>query len=247
KFVIPRDATFNSIVVPTMDTVRNEYLIHSLVVHGHHVLCTGDTGTGKSVTAKKKLLFGMGPKFSSIMLNFSAQTSANQTQDTIDSKLDKRRKGVLGPPLGMTCVIFVDDLNMPAKETYGAQPPIEILRQWMDHGGWYDRKENTFRQLVDVQFVAAMGPPGGGRTSITQRYVRHFNLLNFVPFSNESLQRVFGTILEWFLQRGFNSAVKQIAANMVAATLDIYNTIADNLLPTPAKSHYTFNLRDLSK
>lgn len=110
----------------------------------------------------------------------------------------------------MTCVIFVDDLNMPAKETYGAQPPIEILRQWMDHGGWYDRKENAFRQLVDVQFVAAMGPPGGGRTSITQRYVRHFNLLNFVPFSNESLQRVFGTILEWFLQRGFNSAVKQV-------------------------------------
>lgn len=61
-----------------MDTVRNEYLIHSLVMHGHHVLCTGDTGTGKSVTAKKKLLFGMGAKFSSIMLNFSAQTSANQ-------------------------------------------------------------------------------------------------------------------------------------------------------------------------
>lgn len=39
----------------------------------------------------------------------------------------------------------------------------------------------------------------------------------------------------------------QVAANMVSATLDIYNTIADNLLPTPAKSHYTFNLRDLSK
>lgn len=136
-----------------------------------------------------------------------------QTQDIIDSKLDKRRKGVLGPPLGLTCVIFVDDLNMPAKETYGAQPPIEILRQWMDHGGWYDRKENTFRQVVGVQFVAAMGPPGGGRTSITQRYIRHFNLLNFVPFSNESLQRVFGTILEWFLQKGFSSAVKQVRAS----------------------------------
>lgn len=41
--------------------------------------------------------------------------------------------------------------------------------------------------------------------------------------------------------------IPQVAANVVAATLDIYNTIADNLLPTPAKSHYTFNLRDLSK
>lgn len=78
RFVIPRDATFSSIVVPTMDTVRNEFLINSLIIHGHHVLCTGDTGTGKSVTVKKKLLFGMGLKFRSIMLNFSAQTSANQ-------------------------------------------------------------------------------------------------------------------------------------------------------------------------
>ena len=63
-------------------------------------------------------------------------------------------------------VVMVDDLNMPQKETYGAQPPIELLRQFMDHGGWYDR-ENTFRNMQDVLFVAAMGPPGGGRAPIT--------------------------------------------------------------------------------
>ena len=46
----------------------------------------------------------------------------------------------------------------------------------MDYDGWYGR-DNVFRHMVDVQFVAAMGPPGGGRTFVSNRYTRHFNNL----------------------------------------------------------------------
>jgi len=63
-----------------------------------------------------------------VFLNFSAQTKSKQTQLAIESKLTKKGKTLFGARPNERNVIFIDDVNMPAKETYGAQPCIELLR-----------------------------------------------------------------------------------------------------------------------
>jgi dynein heavy chain len=109
---VPTFSGAKSAMVNTIDTVRYSYLLDLLAREGNHMLCIGPTGTGKSLIITEKMLKGMEAKFVPLIVNFSARTSANQTQDFIDSKLDKRRKGVFGPPMGKKMIIFIDDLNM---------------------------------------------------------------------------------------------------------------------------------------
>ncbi|RYH30569.1 hypothetical protein EON65_04765 [archaeon] len=253
KYEVDAKLSFSEIIVPTTDSVRNTYFLDLLLSNDKHTLMVGATGTGKTININQYLMGASKVQGRSIRTNviplsltFSANTSANMTQDLLDSKMDKRRKGVYGPAAGKKFYIFVDDLNMPKREEYGAQPPIELLRQWFDQEGWYDRKDLSFRKLIDLTFVASMGPPGGGRQEVTARFLRHFNIIGYVEMSDSSKALIFGSILRGFLQNFENNLIL-MTDDIVSASIYVFNTIVKDLLPTPSKSHYTFNLRDLAK
>jgi dynein heavy chain len=135
---------------------------------------------------------------------------------------------------------------MPKKETYGAQPPIELIRQYLDHKGWYNRKDLQFMNLEELIIMGAMGPPGGGRTYITNRLCRHFNMLAYTELSKEIVMTIFTSLLNYYLRK-FPDTVRGLGILTAEACIEVFECAKNKLLPTPSKSHYTFNLRDIWK
>jgi len=244
--------SYFDMVVPTSDTVRFSYLMKSLIEVDKPVFLTGVTGTGKTTVIQKlmnqlePLVEDGGMGINCTTVNYSAQTSALTVQHSIESKMEKKRKNLLGAPINRKVIIFVDDVNMPIVETYGAQPPVELLRQYLDHKGFYDRDKLFWKDVEDTLLFSCAAPPGGGRSEVTPRFTRHHNVFCVPPASNSSLERIFSSLLKSHVKK-FEKSVSEMAKCAVSSTIEVYESISKELLPTPAKFHYTFNLRDISK
>ena len=246
NFHYDSNLTFAELVVPTKDGIRNTYLINRLVVNRFNTMVVGPTGTGKTLVIEEYLKKEMDSKCVPLMTAFSAQTSAMQAMTFLDTKMEKRKKGVYGPSAGKRFVVFVDDFNMPKVEEYGAQPPVELIRQAIGLGGWYDAETLEWKSVIDCMYITAMGNPTGGRNPITSRMKRLMNIVSFAEMDESSQEQIFTNILGQFCN-DFEPEVGRLAGSLVKATQILFSQISEELLPTPVRPHYTFNLRDLAK
>ncbi|CAM9799127.1 unnamed protein product [Ectocarpus fasciculatus] len=242
---------FSNLLVPTMDSTRAQYNIFHVHKQKKAVCLIGGEGTAKTSTA---LMFFATLDQNEMLVkrvNFSSLTTPFMCQSAVEVELEKRGGRNFGPPGGKAMTIFMDDMSMPEINKWGDQPTLEMVRLIVEFGGFcfLDKdKRGDFKVCEDLQFMAAMQHPTGGKNDIPNRLKRNFFCFNLVLPSITSINDIYGQMLSGRFPKGkFSDDLLDVASKLTNCTIGLWKTMKDKMLPTPAKFHYIFNLRELSR
>jgi dynein heavy chain len=241
---------FASLVIPTLDSVRLEYVLKMVSSVGKSSLFVGGPGTAKTTTIQSFMDSFDPEEMASKAITFSSLTTPEIFQVTVEASVEKRQGRTFGPPGGKKLLVFVDDISMPAMNDWGDQTTNEIVRQLLEQGGMYSLEKpiGDMKMIVDCQYLAAMNTPGGGKNDIPNRLKRHFAIFNVPLPSVAAINNIFGQLVAGrFAADACGEDLHDAALKLVPITIELWNKVQTKMLPTPAKFHYLFNMRELSK
>ena len=185
-------------------------------------------------------------------LNFSHTSTTRSYYDNVLELVEKKvgSRGY-GPKREKKIVLFIDDISMPEVNAWGDQVTNEVVRQHMAESGMYSLdKTNDFLYITDFAFLACMATPGGGNNDVPHRLKPHFSSYCVPMPEDSSLEKIFGAYIEGkFLQGGggcYSEEFREVLKQLPQLSIECWKKVSKKLLPTPAKFHYVFSLRDLS-
>ncbi|KAJ3597932.1 hypothetical protein NHX12_001448 [Muraenolepis orangiensis] len=232
----------SAVLVHTAETERLRYFMHLLLQKGQPLMLVGSGGVGKTALVGN-MLSGLPEGYTTAKVPFNYYT----TSHTLQQRLLEKRVGRSYAPVGnRRLVYFLDDMNMPAVDSYGTVQPHTLIRQHLDYKHWYDRQKLSLKEVHNTQYVACMNPTAGS-FQINPRLQRHFSVFAVNFPSPESLTSIYSQVLVGHLnQQPFSSAVQRTAPSVVHAAIAFHGKMVHHFLPTAVKFHYSFNLRDLT-
>jgi dynein heavy chain 1 len=143
-------------IIQTVDTIRHESLMASLLSESRPLILCGPPGCGKSMVVLSALRKEADIQLS--MLNFSSSTTPETLLRSLEHFCDYRKTphGVtLSPRSTGKLLVFCDEINLPSEDEYGTQRVISLLRQLLERQGFWSSSRESWIQLSRIYFVGA--------------------------------------------------------------------------------------------
>lgn len=237
----------SSTVIPTVDTARHEDIITAWIGAGRSAILCGPPGSGKTMSINAVL--NRSHEHVAAFLNFSSGTTGDLVLKALEQHCTVKntaRGFVMSPTSDKKLLLFCDEINLPALDTYGTQTVLQLLRQLIERGGFFRARDNAWINVEGVQIVGACNPPtDAGRIPLPNRFGRWAPVL-FVDFpSQDSLDIIYTTYCKAILHDNL-SIMRSYATTLSKAMVHVY-LASQERFTTLQQPHYLYSPRELSR
>merc|ERR1719482_630398 len=240
------EVPMGEVTVPNTENVSMQTLMKALIVVQQPIMLIGLAGCGKTQTCNG-LLKNMDPEvFCSHAINFNFYTDFNLLMTMMDIPLEKKAGRLFAPPGKLKLIYFIDDMNMPALDTYNTQTAISLLRQVQEYKHWWDMTKIQLKDIGNTQYLACMNPTAG--SFIVNPHLQRWFWTLAVPFPEQSaLGTVYSTFMKGHFERlPFKASVQEVVSSLIKSALSVHFSVVGTFRKTAANFHYEFNIRHLS-
>eukprot|EP00835_Amoeboradix_gromovi_P000082 NODE_3_length_56144_cov_0.348184.p1 type:complete len:4079 gc:universal NODE_3_length_56144_cov_0.348184:21030-33266(+) len=234
-----------NMIIPTVDTVRNESLITELIHSKSGLILVGPAGSGKTMSLVGSLKKQINTAFA--MLNFSSETSCDTIITLLKQQCDVINSPnglIMTPKHGKSLIVFCDEINLVKCDDYGTQIALSLIWQLITQKSYHDVQLNSTVNIQNIIIIGACNPPTyKGRIPISHRLLRHMPVLNVGYPSEQSLIRIYNSYMSFILKHSSNS---NYGLKITKYLVNCYMQCKIEF-PSSKQSHYIYSPRELSR
>ncbi|KAL3885754.1 hypothetical protein ACJMK2_025795 [Sinanodonta woodiana] len=191
---IPPDA-----FVHTVQIEQITHLLGLLTDAGRPVILVGENGCGKTAIVNDRIrtvCSGEVAEVLALTLQANRFTNARLLYDRLDERLEWKHGRTYVPKGNKKLLCFVDDINLSQVDKWGHQTAIELVREHIDDGGFYNQDSHAWRYVKNVTYISSINCNNTANVpKLSHRFLRHFSIFA-VPYpGSHDLQTIFTTLL----------------------------------------------------
>nr|XP_022320176.1 dynein beta chain, flagellar outer arm-like isoform X6 [Crassostrea virginica] len=258
--------------VHTVPAEQMTFLLSTLTDYRKSVMLVGENGCGKTAIINDKIrtaYSGEVAEVLSLTIQANRFTNARLLYDRLDERLEWKHGQTYVPKGNKRLLCLVDDINLSQVDMSGQQTAVELVREHIDDGGFYNQDTHAWRYVNSVTYCTTVNPNTTANVpKLSQRFMRHFAVFG-VPYPDlADQQSIFSILLQTHFiapetsstQAGHHlhdeknlviikrqeEAMRSLLNLIVKVTVELQDRLRAMYLMTSQRCHYLFTMRDLS-